>query len=106
MVQEPFVLLGASLPQRVKQPVLSVAGRAVTIEQAVQRYLQEQRTNGRRAKTMEWHQTALRFFQQYLQGERHLALLTEITAREVRTFEPIRESAQVINRARHVALDR
>lgn len=52
MEQESLVLSNASLPQRMKQPVLPVVDRAVTIEQAIQGYLQEQRANGRRAKTM------------------------------------------------------
>ena len=79
-----FTMSDASFSQEKDRQVLPIADRAVTIEQAIQDYLQEQRANGRRTKTIEWHQTALHFFQQYLQGEQHLALLTEITAREVR----------------------
>ena len=39
---------------------------------------------GRRPKTLEWHQTALPLFQQYLVTERHLCFPSQITAPEVR----------------------
>ena len=48
---------------------------ALTIEQAIQSYLQEQQQGGRSAKTLEWHQIALSLFQQYLRSECHLLLL-------------------------------
>jgi site-specific recombinase XerD len=55
----------------------------LSIERAIQAYLQEHREAGRSPKTLEWHQTALGLFQQYLVGERHLALLCQITQDEV-----------------------
>jgi site-specific recombinase XerD len=68
-MQEPW-------PQEVIQ--------ALSIEQAIQSYLQEQRASARSFKTLEWHQTALGLFQQYLVSERHLHLLCQITEAEVR----------------------
>ena len=56
----------------------------ITIEDAIGAYLQEQRKNGRRRKTLQWHQTALGFLQQYLVKERHLCFLAQLTQSEVR----------------------
>jgi len=50
-----------------------------TIERAIQDYLQDQRSHNRRLKTVEWHQTALGLFQQYLLTECHRTLLSDIT---------------------------
>lgn len=44
----------------------------LTMERAIQSYLQEQREKGRSPKTVEWHQTALGLFQHYLLTEHHL----------------------------------
>jgi hypothetical protein len=38
----------------------------MTIEGGIHAYVQEQEACGRRSKTLEWHRTALRFFQHYL----------------------------------------
>jgi len=56
----------------------------LTIEGAIQLYLQQQREAGRSPKTLEWHQTALSLLQQYLRDERHLCLPCQITQSEVR----------------------
>ncbi len=56
----------------------------MTIEGAIHAYFQEQEARGRRSKTLEWHRTALRFFQRYLVHERHLRFVSQITEREVR----------------------
>jgi len=77
-------LLNASLPQAAEQESLRARCLALTIERTIQSYLQEQRANERSRKTMEWHQTALGLFQQYLVDERHLHLLCQITEAEVR----------------------
>ena len=68
------------------QPVQGVQIRplTMTIESAIQAYLQEQMDRGSRRKTLEWHQTALRFLQQYLLNRRHLRFLSQITEKEVR----------------------
>lgn len=76
--------LDASLPLTGEQGSLQARRGALTIERAIGSYLQEQRASGRSPKTMEWHQTALGLFQQYLGGERHLCLLCQITEAEVR----------------------
>ena len=74
----------SALPQAAEQHSLRVRGLALSIEQAIGSYLQEQRANGRSVKTLEWHQTALSLLQQYLVDERHLYLLCQITEAEVR----------------------
>jgi site-specific recombinase XerD len=57
--------------------------RAQSIESLIQSYLQELVTNGRLPKTLEWHQTALRQFQQYLMKERSLFLLTQVSQSDI-----------------------
>ncbi|MBO0783758.1 MAG: tyrosine-type recombinase/integrase, partial [Ktedonobacteraceae bacterium] len=58
----------------------------MTIEGAIQAYLQEQMAGGRSRKTMEWHRTALSLFQQYLVHERHFSLPRQITETELRAW--------------------
>ncbi len=77
-------LLDVSRLQAAEQESLRARYLALTIEQAIQSYLQEQRANERSFKTLEWHQTALGLFQQYLVSERHLHLLCQITEAQVR----------------------
>jgi integrase len=72
-------LSGASRLQTEEQNSRQVKHPALTIEQAIQWYLDEHRANERSLKTMEWHQTALGLFQQYLVNQRHLCLLSQIT---------------------------
>ena len=54
-----------------------------TIEEAIGDYLEAQQQANRRPKTMEWHQTALGLFGQYLQTECQVVLLAEMTERHV-----------------------
>ncbi len=56
---------------------------SITIEEAVEEYLAAQQQVKRRPKTMEWHQTALRLFEQYLRTECQVILLAEMTKRHV-----------------------
>ncbi len=77
-------LLSVSLPQTGGQESQQARFPVLSIERAIQWYMQEQREAGRSPKTMEWHQTALALFQQYLVRERHLSLLCQITVEEVR----------------------
>ncbi len=56
----------------------------MTIERAMNAYLQEQMNHGSCRKTLEWHQTALRLVQQYLVNHCHLRFLSQITEKEVR----------------------
>jgi len=84
---------GASMP-RVGQPRASHApasGKrsqqkpsALTIEQAIQDYLKDQRSHHRRPKTLEWHEHALGLFQHYLLSEHQCLLLRQITEAQVR----------------------
>jgi len=69
--REPFTSAQVSRHQQaahVFSPPLAgspEAFSALPIELAIQLFLQERRTAGREGKTLEWHQTALRSFQQY-----------------------------------------
>jgi integrase len=54
-----------------------------TIEQAIQDYLEDQRSHHRRPKTLEWHKIALGLFQHYLLTEHQCILLRQITEAEV-----------------------
>jgi len=51
----------------------------LTIERAIQDYLQAHRTVGHRPKTLEWHQMVLGHFQQYVLTKYHLLLVNQIT---------------------------
>ena len=55
-----------------------------TIEQAIQDYLEHQKNNRRRPKTLEWHQQTLRLFQQYLLTEHHCILLENRSRNTIR----------------------
>jgi site-specific recombinase XerD len=54
-------------------------GQHLTIERAIQEYLQAHREVGHRPKTLEWHQMALGHLQQYVLNECHLHLVNQIT---------------------------
>lgn len=56
----------------------------LTVEQAVQKYLEDQRSHHRRPKTLEWHEHALELFRHYLLTEHHCLLLGQITEAQVR----------------------
>jgi site-specific recombinase XerD len=51
----------------------------LTIEQAIQDYLEDQRNHHRRPKTIEWHEYALELFQRYLRSRHQCLLLGQIT---------------------------
>ena len=53
-------------------------GQRLTIERAIQAYLQAHRTVGHRPKTLEWHHMALGHLQQYLLNECHLHFVNQI----------------------------
>src|SRR5207248_7390426 len=56
----------------------------LTIEQAVRKYLEDQRSHHRRPKTLEWHEHALELFRHYLLTEHRCLLLCQITEAQVR----------------------
>jgi site-specific recombinase XerD len=58
----------------------------MTIERAVQEYLQAHREVGHRPKTLEWHQMVLAHFQQYVMTECHLLLVNQITETTVSSW--------------------
>jgi site-specific recombinase XerD len=61
-------------------------GHSLSIERAIQSYLQAHRKARHRPKTLEWHPTALCQFQHYLQVERHLLQVSQITETDVRDW--------------------
>jgi site-specific recombinase XerD len=63
----------------------SVSILALTIEQAIEAFLQEVRTSGRSHKTVEWHQTALQSLQQSL-IQQHQRAPQEMTTASVRDW--------------------
>jgi len=58
----------------------------LTIDQAVQEYLQAHRTVEHRPKTLEWHHMALGHLQQYLLPECHLLLVNQIKETNIRDW--------------------
>jgi len=60
-----------------------VQGPHLTIERAIQSYLQAHRKARHSPKTIEWHQTALKQFQHYLLAERSLLQVGQITETDV-----------------------
>jgi hypothetical protein len=86
---------------------------ALTIEQAIQNYLENRRSHHRRPKTLEWHEHALRLFQRYLLNEHHCLQLGQITEAQVRGWlaflsqmhsarGPLRQTSTVESYARPV----
>jgi site-specific recombinase XerD len=59
-------------------PSLSEKGQRLTIERAIQEYLQAHRTVEHRPKTLEWHHMVLGHLQQYLFNECHLHFVNQI----------------------------
>ncbi|GCE22195.1 tyrosine-type recombinase/integrase [Dictyobacter kobayashii] len=64
----------------------SQKGLSRSIEHAIQDYLQAQKKSGRRPKTLEWHQTALRLLQEYLSSECQYVLIHQITEAEIQNW--------------------
>jgi site-specific recombinase XerD len=58
----------------------------LTIERAVQEYLQAHRAVGHRPKTLEWHHMALAHFQQYVLTGCHLPFVNQITETTVSSW--------------------
>lgn len=75
-------------PQVSLTPTSSTRSRhtssTLTIEQAIQDYLEDRRSRHRRPKTIEWHAHALELFQRYLLSEHQCLLLGQITQAQVR----------------------
>jgi site-specific recombinase XerD len=59
-------------------------GQRLTIERAIQEYLQAHREVAHRPKTLEWHQMALGDFQQYALTTCHLLLVSQLTETTMR----------------------
>ncbi len=59
-------------------------GNCLTIEGAIQSYLQTHDKARHGPKTLEWHQMALRHLQHYLLAERHLLLVSQIRETDIR----------------------
>jgi len=67
-------------------PSSSEKGQHLTIERAIQQYLQAHREVGHRPKTLEWHHMALCHLQQYVLAECHLHLVHQITETTMRNW--------------------
>jgi site-specific recombinase XerD len=67
-------------------PSSSERGQRLTIERAIQEYLQAHREVGHRPKTLEWHHMALGHLHQYVLAECHLLLVNQITETTVRDW--------------------
>ncbi|MBO0780211.1 MAG: tyrosine-type recombinase/integrase, partial [Ktedonobacteraceae bacterium] len=74
------------LSQICTSDFLTRKGQHLTIERALQDYLQAHRAVGHRQKTLEWHQMVLGHLQQYLQTECHLLHVHQITEKTVRNW--------------------
>ncbi|GCF08005.1 hypothetical protein [Dictyobacter arantiisoli] len=55
----------------------------MTIQGAIQAYVDHQQHVGRRYKTLEWHQMALMVFEHYLRSEQQLVYASQITSNDV-----------------------
>ncbi|HTK11372.1 MAG TPA: tyrosine-type recombinase/integrase, partial [Ktedonobacteraceae bacterium] len=72
--------------QSARQTSSREKDQRLTIERAIQQYLQAHRTVGHRPKTLEWHQMALGHLQQYLLTECHFHLVNQITAETMKNW--------------------
>ena len=61
-----------------------VSDQSLTIEEAIQQYLQHHQRARHQPKTVVWHQTALGHFHRYLLVERHLLLVSQLSEMDVR----------------------
>ncbi len=66
-------------PRSAHQASLPEKGQRLTIERAIQEYLQAHRKAGHRLKTLEWHQMVLCHLQEYLLTGCHLLLASQMT---------------------------
>ncbi|HEX4204111.1 MAG TPA: tyrosine-type recombinase/integrase, partial [Ktedonobacteraceae bacterium] len=70
----------------VHHPSAPKKGQRLTIERAIQKYLQAHRKAGHRPKTLEWHQMVLSHLHQYLRAECHLFVVHQITETIMRNW--------------------
>jgi len=75
----------------------------LTIERAIQEYLQAHREVGHRLKTLEWHQMALGHLQQYVLTECHLLLVNQITEITMRSWLAFLAQAPTTRRSQRSA---
>jgi site-specific recombinase XerD len=83
---QPSHVAPAPAKQERCAPTPRRRGHRLTIERAVQSYLQAHRKARYRPKTLEWHQRALCQFQHYLLVERHLLEVSQITETDIRDW--------------------
>jgi site-specific recombinase XerD len=82
IVRHPPAISARSTPA----PSSPEKGQRLTIERAIQEYLQAHREVGHRPKTLEWHHMALGHLQQYLLNECHLHLVNHISETIMRNW--------------------
>ena len=85
-----------STPSKKKKAparVLNTRRSTTTVERAIEDYLQDHEGGNHSHKTIEWHTTALGFFQTFLAQERKLTLVDEIEAPDITAwFSHLRKS--------------
>jgi site-specific recombinase XerD len=72
-----------SRSRKGQEDLLSKRRSATTLERAITDFLDDQEGGNHSAKTLEWHRTALKFFQQFLKEERAITLVAEIDAPDI-----------------------
>ena len=82
IVRSPVAITAQSTPVIYS----SEKGQRLTIERAIQEYLQAHREVGHRPKTLEWHHMALSHLQHYLLNECYLLLVNQITETTIRIW--------------------
>jgi site-specific recombinase XerD len=82
IVRRPVAISAQSTPAFSS----SEKGQRLSIERAIQQYLQAHREVGHRPKTLEWHHMALSHLHQYVLTECHLLLVDQITETIIRNW--------------------
>jgi integrase/recombinase XerD len=72
-----------SRSRKGQEDLLSRRRSATTLERAIADFLDDQEGGNHSAKTLEWHRTALKFFEQFLKEERAITLVAEIDAPDI-----------------------
>ena len=83
---EEGLALTPTFPSATNTAALPGLRSVMTIDLAILQFLQDLVGGNRSTKTIEWHQTSLKFFQEYLLSACHFLQITQITATEVSTW--------------------
>src|SRR5258708_18256622 len=80
---EEGTALVPAVPPPLKTAAGPIRGPVMPIDLAIEQLLQDLVGGNRSPKTIEWHQTALRFLHQYLVSEHHVLDVTQLTATQI-----------------------